>query len=78
MQPTLCTGCEKWWYLEDGDTPCPHCFPGLTRERMHALVERITNEVIDDYFALRAAACTTRDDCTCGRTRDEHRMQRGE
>ena len=51
MEPTLCTGCERWWYLEDGDTPCPNCFPGLTREVMHAKIDRIIDEVVDELHA---------------------------
>ena len=28
--PSLCTGCYRYWYEEDGE-PCPICFPGLER-----------------------------------------------
>lgn len=35
-------------------------------------------EIISDYFAMQAAACTTQADCPCGRSDEEHRELRGE
>lgn len=58
----LCTGCEKHWY-EPNDGPCPHCFPRSEKEIALTAME----EVINDFFAFQAAACTTQPDCACGR-----------
>lgn len=29
--------------------------------------------IVSDFFALQAAACTTQEDCKCGRSPEEHR-----
>jgi hypothetical protein len=56
----LCTGCEQWWYSEDA-SPCPHCFPRVLTD-----AEAI-EEIVLDFFAFQAAACTAQADCSCGR-----------
>jgi hypothetical protein len=66
----LCTGCEQHWYGPESG-PCPNCFPGLDRGSKTAALA-VMEEVIDDFFAFQAAACTAQPDCTCGRGPEHH------
>lgn len=59
IYPALCTGCERWYYLEDEDTPCPNCFPGLTKEKLLSRIDELIEEVIAEKEAGTLPELTT-------------------